>query len=317
MKDLILDVDTGNDDAVAIMLAAVHPDLRVLGCTTVAGNLPIDNTTDNTLRVLAHVGRGDVPVHRGLARPFAPAPFPQPEGFVSSAVPVHQRQLALPDAPAPERDQPAVEWLIDTLRAATRPVTLIACAPLTNIAAAVTVAPDIAAAVEELVVMGGATGTGNETSQAEFNIYLDPVAAQVVLNAGFRRLVMVPLDATRQALVSGDQCRQIHQIGTPAATATADILDYYIRGTASDAAAVHDALCVAYAIDPSVLGLHHLHVAVDTVGFHTYGRTLVDRTPTSLRPPQTYVALGTDADRFYELLVTNLAGEAGISRGTA
>ena len=149
--------------------------------------------------------------------------------------------------------------------------------PLTNIAAAVTLAPEIVDAVDEIVIMGGSASHGNETSQAEFNIFEDPVAAHVVVNAGFERLTLVTLDATRKARVSAAQCRELEALGTPGATATAQILDYYIRGNSDKAlgsAAVHDALCIAYLLDPSVIESARLHVGVDTVGFHTYGRTL-------------------------------------------
>lgn len=308
MKNVILDVDTGNDDAVAIMMAALHPDIQLLGCTTVAGNLPVENTTDNTLRVLSHIGRPDVPVYRGLAKPFAPHPFPDPEGFTSSATPVHQEQLSLPEATTTAQSTTAVEWLIETLRAATQKVTLIPVAPLTNIAAAVTLAPEIIKAVDEIVIMGGSASHGNETSQAEFNIYKDPVAAQVVFNAGFERLVLVTLDATRKALVSDVQCRELAALGSPAAVATAQILDYYIRGNDTQTvAAVHDALCVAYAIDPTVIGTRHLNVDADTVGFHTYGRTIVDLKGISRRAPNAFVALDADPAKFYDLLKKTVA----------
>ncbi|MDQ0276480.1 inosine-uridine nucleoside N-ribohydrolase [Arthrobacter silviterrae] len=315
MKNVILDVDTGNDDAVAIMMAALHPDIRLVGCTTVAGNLPVENTTDNTLRVLSHIGRDDVPVYRGLAKPFAPHPFPVPEGFTSSATPVHQEQLALPEATTRAQTATAVEWLVETLRGATQKVTLIPVAPLTNIAAAITVAPEIIHAVEEIVIMGGSATHGNETSQAEFNIYKDPVAAQVVFNAGFERLVLVTLDATRKALVSDIQCQELAALGSPAALATAQILDYYIRGNDTQSvAAVHDALCVAYAIDPTVIGVQRLNVDADTVGFHTYGRTIVDLKGISGRPPNAFVALDADPGKFYELLKHTVSRTTATAR---
>lgn len=308
MRNVILDVDTGNDDAVAIMMAGLHPDIRLMGCTTVAGNLPVKNTTDNTLRVLSHIGRSDVPVFRGLSKPFAPRPFPDPEGFVSSATPVHQEELVLPEAPMTEQSSTAVEWLVETLRATTEKVTLIPVGPLTNIAAAVTLAPEIVDAVDEIIIMGGSASHGNETSQAEFNIYRDPVAAQVVFNAGFERLVLVTLDATRKAVVSSRQCQELAALGSPAATATAQILDYYIRGNVPESeAAVHDALCVAYAIDPAIIALEHLNVQADAVGFHTYGRTIVDIKGTSGRTPNAFVALDTNAARFYDLLSRTVA----------
>ncbi|RZU66585.1 purine nucleosidase/ribosylpyrimidine nucleosidase [Microterricola gilva] len=310
MRKIILDVDTGNDDAVAIMMAGLHPDLTLLGCTTVAGNLPVANTTENTLRVLHHIGRSDVPVFRGLGAPFAPHPFPTPAEFVSSATPVHQEELELAPSPVAVDPTPAVEWLVETLRAATERITLVPVGPLTNIAAAITIAPEIVDAVDEIVIMGGSASHGNETSQAEFNIFQDPVAAHVVMNAGFDRLTLVTLDATRHARVSAAQCRELEALGTAGAMATAQILDYYIRGNGNsspDGAAVHDALCVAYLLDPAVIEVARLHVAIDTVGFHSYGRTLIDLTGISGQRPNSSVALKADSARFFELLRGTLA----------
>lgn len=182
--------------------------------------------------------------------------------------------------------------------------------PLTNIAAAITIAPEIVDAVDEIVIMGGSASHGNETSQAEFNSYQDPVAAHVVLNAGFKKLTLVTLDATRKARVSAAQCRDLEALGTPGASATAQILDYYIQGnsdTALQSAAVHDALCIAYLLDPTVIDVSRLHVAVDTVGFHTYGRTLVDLTGISGQTPNASVALSADSAKFFELLRGTLA----------
>lgn len=310
MRTIILDVDTGNDDAVAIMMAGLHPDIRLAGCTTVAGNLPVARTTENTLRVLNHIGRTDVPVFQGLGAPFAPRPFPTPAAFVSSAAPVHQEELALRPSPAHVQDTPAVEWLVETLRNTTEAITLVPVGPLTNIAAALTIAPEIVQSVDEIVIMGGSASHGNETPQAEFNIYQDPVAAHVVINAGFEQLTLVTLDATRKARVSAAQCRELEGLGTPAATATAQVLDYYIRGNtdkASESAAVHDALCVAYLLDPAVIDVARLHVAVDTVGFHTYGRTLIDLTGIGGQTPNASVALNADPHTFFELLRSTLA----------
>lgn len=310
MRRIILDVDTGNDDAVAIMMAGLHPDIELLACTTVAGNLPVANTTENTLRVLHHIGRGDVPVFRGLGAPFAPHPFPTPEGFTSSATPVHQRELDLAPSGAVAQPQTAVEWLVETLRTSTERTTLVPVGPLTNIAAAVTLAPEIVDAVEEIVIMGGSASHGNETPQAEFNIFGDPVAAHVVMNAGFERLTLVTLDATRKARVTTAQCRELEMLGTPGSTATARILDYYIEGNSGKSpgsAAVHDALRIAYLLDPSVLDVARMHVGVDTVGFHTYGRTLVDPTGIGGKPPNASVATGADPERFFDLLRSTLA----------
>ncbi|MCU1416141.1 MAG: nucleoside hydrolase [Schumannella sp.] len=306
MRSVILDVDTGNDDAVAIMMAALSPEIELIGCSTVAGNLSVDRTADNTLRVLDWIGRTDVPVHKGLGKPLTTNPFGIQEKKASS---VHQEELDLPPSRRHVQEPAAVEWLVETLRARTEPVTLIPTAPLTNIATAVTVAPEIVEAIEEIVIMGGSSTYGNSTSQAEFNVWADPVAAHIVFNAGFERLVLVPLDATRQATVSAAQIRQLADLGTPAGTAAARILDFYVAAEAATygEAMIHDALCVAYVLDPSVIALRHVRVDADTVGYHTYGRTIVDQREQSGRPKNAFMGFGADSTRFYDLLSTACA----------
>ena len=205
-KKLILDVDTGTDDAVAIMLAALHPALELVGCTTVNGNVEVHHCTDNTLRVLDHIGRSDIPVYEGLSRPLVRADFPIPRAVDDRAGKFHGKTLPLPEPKSAKRTTGAVEFLIETYRNATDEITLVPVAPLTNIAAALTLYPKLAELVPEVVIMGGGHAIGNVTPSAEFNIWADPEAAAVVFSAGFRKLTLVPLDATHRALVSRDDC---------------------------------------------------------------------------------------------------------------
>jgi inosine-uridine nucleoside N-ribohydrolase len=194
-------------------------------------------------------------------------------------------------------------------------------APLTNIAAAVTIDPSIVDAVEEVVIMGGGHALGNVTPSAEANIWHDPVAADVVLRAGFERLVLVPLDATHRAIVRADQNQAIRSLNTPAASAAAALIGQRIEGYSKtqpqampDVAPVHDALCVAYLLDPTVVSLAPYHVQVETTGYASYGRTVVDTAHRSGEPPNALVALDANAEVFNRLLRTTLDG-AGESPG--
>lgn len=297
------------------MLAALHPDLELVGCTTVRGNLQIHDTTDNTLRVLDHIGRGDVGVYQGLGGDFAPNPYPIPPGTDRSRGKLHARHLPIPEPTSVKRDTPGVEWLVETLRATTEQITLVPVGPLTNIAAAITADPGIIDTVDEIVVMGGGHEIGNVTPSAEFNIWKDPVAADVVVQAGFERLVLVPLDATHQANISADQCQELQALATPAGSAAAAFISQRIAGydqtqpmARLGTAPVHDALCVAYLIQPDVVDLHHYHVAIETTGFLTYGRTVIDTHRRGIHEPNTYVAMSADARRFYDLLKSTFAG---------
>jgi inosine-uridine nucleoside N-ribohydrolase len=314
-RPVILDVDTGTDDAIAIMMAGLSGELDLLGCTTVWGNHAVAQCTDNTLRVLDLIGRPDVPVHQGLGKPFGPIPFLFPGHVDSEREIIHPSAFPVAASTRKAGAQSAVEWLVETLRSTSQRITLIPVAPLTNIAAAVTVDPSIVDAVEEIVIMGGGHALGNVTPSAEANIWHDPVAADVVLQAGFERLVLVPLDATHRALVTADQNQAIRTLNTPAASAAATLIGQRIEGYSKtqpqdmpDVAPVHDALCVAYLLDRSVVSLAPYHVQVETTGYASYGRTIVDTAHRSGEPPNALVALDADAEVFNRLLKTTLSG---------
>lgn len=309
-RKLILDVDTGTDDAVAIMLAALHPDLELVACTTVNGNVAVEYATDNTLRVLDHIGRGDIPVHEGLARPLVRADFPVPRSSDDRAGKIHGRTLPVPATTRSKSATGAVEFLIETYRAATEPIVLVPVAPLGNIAAALALEPRLVELVPEVVIMGGGHAIGNVTPAAEFNIWADPEAAAVVFAAGFRKLTLVPLDATHRALLSRADCARLRGLGTPAGIATADFTEHRIGAhdrsqpmEVADTAPVHDALAVATLIDPSLVTTRRLHVAVETAGTLTVGRTVIDTHHRGGQPPQCDVAFDADARRFVELLL--------------
>ena len=302
-RPVVLDCDTGTDDAVAIMLAALHPDLDLLGVTAVWGNVGVEHTADNSLRVLDHVGRSDVPVLRGAAGPLSAAP--------DAGRHVRHLPTTLPLRPSSRRvgGTGAVEWLVDTLRRTTEPVTLVATGPLTNVALALQADPDLVEAVDEVVLMGGGHAVGNVTPAAERNIWCDATAAQAVLGAGFRRLVMITLDATYQAVLDRDQCAELRRLDTAAAAVAADLVEERIARYAGagglggrPAAPVHDPLTVAYLVAPAVLRLRHLHVAVETTGTLTYGRTVIDVHGVTGRPPNAHVALTADRARFVDVL---------------
>lgn len=310
-RRVILDVDTGNDDAVALTMAALHPDIELVGCTTVVGNLTLDQATDNTLRVLHAIGKSEVEVHAGLARRFAPSPYPSAPNPAEGMF--HQDTLPVGVAGLTPHSWRGVEWLIETLRRTTHPITLIQVAPLTNLAAALTVAPDVLDSVEEVIIMGGAwKQSGNRTPAAEFNIHADPVAADVVFRAGIERLTVAPLDATHEVLVSRDDLRRYRELETSAAQVVSVVTEYYIHSYqvtephgmgALLSAPLHDALCVAYAIDPAVLELTEVIVDVETVSPQNYGRTTIDylhgRSGTVCNAR---FAVHADSERFHRIL---------------
>jgi len=312
-RKLILDVDTGTDDAIALMLAALHPALELVAATTVNGNNPVAHCTDNTLRVFDLLGV-EVPVHEGAATPLLRDDFPIPRAVLHRAGSMHPRTLPLPDPRSAKRGQGAVEFLIETYMAATEPITLVAVGPLTNIALAIRLEPRIIERIPQTVVMGGAHEAGNTTPAAEFNVWVDPDAARAVVRAGLRDLTLIPLDATHRALVSSADCDRLRATGTAAAIAAATLIEGRIAAYAgiqpldagSASAPVHDALCIAHLVDPGVVTGRRVHLDVETRGELTLGRTVIDASGWFGNEPNAFVAFDADARRFVDLLVAVL-----------
>jgi len=307
-KKLILDVDTGTDDAVAIMLAALHPELELVGVTTVNGNVEVERCTDNSLRVLDWIGRSDVPVYQGLTTPLVRPDFPVPRAKKRDAG-VHMQVLPLPEAHSKAKDLPAPLFLRQAFADSPGEITLIAVGPLSNLAATLALDPHFAGNVKELIIMGGAIDQSNVTPAAEFNIWSDPEAAALVLRAPFPKITLVPLDATHEALVSRADCARLRALGTPAGQATADLVEFRIKGYEAhqptgtpQSAPVHDALCVASLVDRSLIETQFVNVVVETIGEYTVGATIVDHRQRTTRKPNCHVAFHADAAGFIAML---------------
>jgi inosine-uridine nucleoside N-ribohydrolase len=308
-KKLILDVDTGTDDAVAIMLAALHPELELIGVTTVNGNVEIRYCTDNSLRALDFIGRGDIPVYEGCPKPLVRDDFPVPRAIKKDGG-MHVAVLPLPDPTSQKQSKGAVEYLIETFRNATEEIALVPVGPLTNIAAAIAADPDFVNNVPEVVIMGGAHYTGNVTASAEFNIWGDPEAAAVVFAAGFKKITLVPLDATFQALISTAEAKALEDLGTPAGIAASLFISQRIKGYNAtqpmkvlDSAPVHDAVCVAYLVRPDLLETKFINVQIETQGIHTVGRTVFDVNKRNDAAPNCHVAFGATKAIFVDMMM--------------
>ena len=301
-KKVILDVDTGTDDAVALMVAALSPDLQLVGATTVVGNCPGPICTENTLRVFDYIGL-DIPVYQGMVEPMVRPDFPR-----SSPSVIHGDYLDLPSSRSSYLPQHAVDWLIETVLASDGDLTLVPVGPLTNIAMAIRKEPRILPKIPELVIMGGTHHIGNQSASAEFNIWADPEAARVVVNCG-RPIRMVPLDVTHKALISLDDCKRLRDLETPAAEAAATFIERRIQGynlyqpmSQTDSAPVHDALAVCAVIDPSVIKTEFIPVDVETKGELTDGRTVCDFGRRSGKEPNVHFAIDVDVPKFKEML---------------
>ncbi|KGM87105.1 Inosine-uridine nucleoside N-ribohydrolase [Roseovarius mucosus DSM 17069] len=308
-RQIIIDTDPGQDDAVAILFALACPEaLDVLGLTCVAGNVPLALTTRNARKICELAGRPDLPVFAGCDRPLGRA--------LITAEHVHGRSgLDGPDLPEPTmplQDRHAVEFLIDTLRA--RPsgtVTLVPIGPLTNIATAFRRAPDIIARVQEIVLMGGAHAAhGNVTPAAEFNIHVDPEAAACVLASG-APFTMLPLDVTHKTLVTPSRNAAFHALGTPVGAAVGALTGFYERyhperhGT--DGAPLHDPCTIGWLLRPDLFTARRVNVEIETGSELTMGMTVVDWWGVTKRPANATFIHDIRAQDFFDLLTERLS----------
>ena len=300
MTRVLLDCDTGHDDAIALLLALASPELELLGVTSVAGNSSVDKTTANAIRVLELAGRSDVPVAKGADRPLVR------EQFVAAYV--HgESGLDGPDLPPPQGapiDRHAVDFLADRIRELDGAVTLVPTGPLTNVALMLAVHPD--ARPERIVLMGGAIAEGNVTPAAEFNIWCDPEAAARVFASGID-VTMVGLDVTHKALfTSAHADRLTGRVGEM----VSELLEFYGRFHREiygwDGSPIHDAVAVAYVIRPDLLETKKLNVEIDVESELCRGRTVIDVWRRTEREPNANVAVAIDADGFLELLIDRL-----------
>ncbi|MCE5972119.1 nucleoside hydrolase [Sinirhodobacter sp. WL0062] len=307
-RKIIIDTDPGQDDAVAILLALASPELEVLGITCVAGNVPLALTTRNARVVCELARKTEVKVFAGCDRPMQRA--------LVTAEYVHGKTgldgIALPDPTMALQDTHAVDFIIQTLREFPEgSVTLCPLGPLTNIATAFTRAPDIVPKVAEIVLMGGAYfEVGNTTPAAEFNIYVDPQAAEIVFKSG-APLVVMPLDVTHKALTTRARIEAFRALGTRVGNAVASWTDFFERFDmakyGSQGAPLHDPCVIAYILRPDLFEGRHINVEIETQSELTMGMTVADWWRVTNRPANVLFMGAIDAEGFYTLLTERIA----------
>lgn len=306
-RKIIIDTDPGQDDAVAILLALGSAELEIVGITAVAGNVPLKLTEKNARKICELAGRPDIKVHAGAIRPLVRE--------LVTAEEVHGKTgLNGPDLPEPKmklQDQYAVDFIVETLmKEQGGIITLCALGPLTNIALALIREPKIAPRIKEIVLMGGGFFEGgNVTPTAEFNIYVDPQAADVVFKSGIP-IVMMPLDVTHKALTTAKRTAAFRKLGTRVGTATAEMLEFFERfdeekyGT--DGGPLHDPCVIAYLLKPDLFKGRSCNVTVETASELTMGMTVIDWWGVTKRPKNAMVMRDIDHDAFFALLVERL-----------
>jgi purine nucleosidase len=303
-QPIIIDTDPGQDDAVAMLLAFAAADqLDVRAITTVAGNVPVAQTTANALRIRDLAGRPDVPVIAGMAAPMV-LPLETAE-FVCGP-----DGLAGADLPPPRSSaEPghAVDSIIRILRAAAPgSVTLAALGPLTNIAMALRLAPDSGSAIAGIVVMGGALGLGNMTPAAEYNFYVDPHAAKVVLGSGLR-IVLFGLHATHQALASPDHLQRLRELGNRTGPVIHGMLTRpRASGLGTSAHPMHDACVIGWLLWPELFEGRDCYVHITTEG-ELRGRSTIDWYGRQKRPVNAFVVDTINANALFDRIIDLLA----------
>jgi purine nucleosidase len=303
---LLVDCDPGLDDALALLLALASPEVEVLGVTAVAGNQTIEKTTTNALKVLELAGRSDIPVAAGAARPLV--------GELVVAADAHGETgldgPSLLEPTAAPVEARGVDFLADRLLGADEAVTLLALGPLTNIALLLALRAEAVARVDRLVLMGGAIGPGNMTPAAEFNIWTDPEAAHRVFTSDIPQITMIGLDVTNRAVLTREHAETLRGNGA-VADAVAAMLDFYLgfylTAYEHGGAPIHDALAMAYVLNPALVQTVRRPVEIELTG-PSRGRTLVDmRRRRELPPGNARVAVDVDLDGFRKLLLDRLA----------
>lgn len=303
---VLLDCDPGHDDAVAILLALGSPGVRLLGITTCFGNCAVEDATRNAQRVLALVGREDIPVAAGAAEPM--------RGEVALGNYVHGVSgldgPVLPEPTVAPVRETATELLGRCLIDAPEPVTVVVTGPMTNLGVLLSEKPDLTEHIREIVFMGGSTERGNHTPTAEFNTFADPEALDVVLRAGVR-VRMVGLNLTHQALATPAVVERMsampHEVGRTCAAWMGFFGASYERIWEFSAPPVHDPCTIAALLDPEVIRWRDCFVAVELDGTWTRGTTVVDlfdRLPE--QAPNASVAMELDTGRYWDLVLAAL-----------
>ncbi len=300
-RKIILDCDPGHDDAIAIMLAAKNENIDLLGITVVSGNQTIEKTTRNALNVCEYLGL-DVPVYEGCGQPMI-------RNKPSVANDIHGESGL--DGPTfaqltkKKEDKHAVMYMIDTLLNSDGDITVVTTGPMTNLAMAMRLCPNIIPKIKEIVLMGGAYQLGNVTPAAEFNIFTDADAAHVVFTSG-RRIVMAGLDVTRKVLCYPSIIERMSKHNNCASKLFVDLMTFFSKTQKEvygwEGGPLHDPVTIAYLIDPTVLTLKEMYTEIDIRSEQSYGRTNCDYFNYLKKEPNSFVAIDIDVEKFWNII---------------
>ncbi|PVU96639.1 hypothetical protein BB559_002320 [Furculomyces boomerangus] len=319
-----VDCDPGHDDAMAIILAAYHPEINLLGISTVSGNQSVQKTTANAISMLESIGRTEIPVVMGASKPLLR--FLQHDAEIHGESGLDGTKL-LPKCnqelyEKSKQGKKAITVIYEAIMASSEPVSLIALGTLTNIALLVSVYPEVVKKVKVFSFMGGAISVGNRSAVAEFNIMCDPEAAQIVMNAGFEHMAMVPLDVTHTALVTPTVLEMIKsrvgKVNANFSTMVCELLMFFrdsYKNTFgfNEGPPLHDPLAVFYVVAREAFEEKLMRVDVECGEGMCAGQTVCDIWNYSAKPKNCYVTSKVDLEKFWNALVDSMAKAATVS----
>lgn len=302
---IIMDVDTGIDDAFAICLARGSKEFDILGITTSYGNRPVGVTTENTLKILELIGREDIPVAKGAAKPMIKEYNPPEKSIVHGKDGLGDLKKPLPKPKKKIEPVSAVEFMARRLRESNEPVTLIPVGPMTNVATLIMTSPELLPKIKEIVMMGGSTLKGNATPVAEANIMRDPESAYVIFNSGVP-IKMACLDATWNGYIGFDELEEYKKNGNEISEILCDMCEiyaeHYRERMKNPGLAMHDSLTLAWILRPELVKSQKYYVTVDINGRYTYGMTVTDVKNTMKQEPNAEVSLDVDREPFIQMI---------------
>lgn len=297
-RRVLLDTDPGIDDSLAILLALASPEIDLAGVGVTGGNCPLEDGVRNALNVLAVANRSDMPVFSGIGLPLIRPPFTAPETHGDTGL----GYARLPASPASRANEHAVDSIIREIMAHPGEVTLVAVAPLTNVAVALRKEPRIIQNVREVIIMGGALrADGNTTSLAEFNFYVDPHAAHIVLESGLP-ITLVPWDITKDVLLVQEDIDRMMAVSSPITRFIADATRFYIEFHEQcfgfSGCSINDPVALALSFMPELARTEPMHVAIEYSSELTAGKTVITYIGDHQREPDAHDQLGFDVARW-------------------
>ncbi len=304
---IIFDCDPGNDDAVALLVAMASPEnFTFLGITTVAGNVPLDNTNVNARKICELAGRTDIPVYSGCPKPLVGEPIVSDGAHGKTGI----DGAVLPDPKMPIQKQHAVDFIIDALKSHPQPITIFLTGPLTNMAMAINKDPSILNNVTEFVIMGGSITAGNITPAAEFNFFCDPYAAKVIVDCG-KKTTLMTLDITHQVLATPSNIKRLQMIGNNQATQVANMMeatiDFDVVHIGLEGRAIHDACVPIYLLHPELFTSRPAHIHVETAKGESFGNSIISFYPRHIpNNPWLFVPTVIDGEGVFNVIMERL-----------